>query len=88
MDFDTAALCEALNQYNNIIVYGMGYYAQEIYPYMIQGGLKEKIICFTQTNECKNKLYNGIPVININELDCNREDCVVLVATSELYTEL
>lgn len=87
MNFDITGLCEILRRYSEIIIYGIGDYAQKIYPHLVQEGLKEKIICFTQTGECKSNVYEGIPVINIDELKCNKMECVVLVATSELYAE-
>lgn len=87
MNYDITCLCETLRQYSEIIIYGTGRYAQEIYPHLVQEGLREKIICFTQTDECKNEVYEEIPVINIDELKCNKAECVVLVATSELYAE-
>lgn len=87
MNFGITSLCETLRQYSEIIIYGTGCYAQEIYPYLVQEGLGEKIICFTQTDECESKLYAGLSVINIDELKCNKAECVVLVATSKLYTE-
>ena len=87
MNFDITGLCEILRQYSEIIIYGTGDYAQKIYPYLVQEGLRDKIICFTQTDKCKNKVYEGILVINIDELKCNKAECVVLVATSKLYSE-
>lgn len=87
MNFDITGLCEILRQYSEIIIYGTGDYAQKIYPHLVQEGLREKIICFTQTDECRNQVYEGIPVINIDELKCNKAECVVLVATSELHSE-
>ncbi len=87
MKFLTSSLCERLGQYRNIIIYGTGCYAQEIYPHLIQGGLKEKIRYFTQTDACENDLYENIPVISIDRLSCDKADCVILIATSELYSE-
>ena len=87
MNFGITSLGETLRQYSVIIIYGIGRYAQVIFPHLVQEGLREKIICFTQTAECKNMVCEGIPVINIDELKCNKAECVVLVATSELYSE-
>ena len=87
MKFLTSSLCERLGQYRNIIIYGTGCYAQEIYPHLIQGGLKEKIRYFTQTHAGENDLYENIPIISIDQLSCDKADCVILIATSELYSE-
>lgn len=86
MKLGLSSLCETLNQYNNIIIYGTGHYARDIYPQLQQEGLDEKIVCFTQTCECEGVLYD-IPIINIKLLECNKVDCVVLIATSEIYVE-
>lgn len=87
MHFRSRILCEKLNQYEKIIIYGTGYYAQAIYPRLIKGDLKKKIVCFTQTKEADFDSIDGIPVIDIAGLNYNKEECVVLIAVSKLYAD-
>lgn len=87
MDFINISLCKTLDQYDKIIIYGTGVYAHEIYPYLIEYGLKKKILCFTQTVENEVNLLDEIPVFNIKKLVCYRKDCVVLVAVNKLYED-
>lgn len=85
MLFRTAVLCHDLNLYNNIIIYGTGDFSKEIYPYLIEHGLKEKIICFAQTKVDRNELLDEIPVMSLNEIQADKEKCVVLIAVSKVY---
>lgn len=88
MYFKSKFLCEALNQYQKIVIYGTGNFAHEIYPQLIKYGLKEKIVCFTQTQRNEDEtLIDGIPVISIAQLNYDKSECVVLIAVSELYKE-
>lgn len=87
MSFKSKLLCDALNEYPSIIIYGTGDYAQRIYPKLVKYGLRDKIVCFTQTKENHTKTIDGIPLVSIAALDCNKEECVVLIAVSKLYTE-
>lgn len=45
MVFRMRLLCKTLNQYKRIIIYGTGNYALEVYPQLIEGNLKEKLVC-------------------------------------------
>lgn len=85
MYFRYRILCEKLKQYEGIIIYGAGYFAQEIYPRLVQCGLKKKIACFTQTTEADISSIDGIPIIDIAKLNCDKEKCVVLIAVSKMY---
>lgn len=87
MDFGISSLCETLKQYKDIIIYGTGYYAQKIYPYLLQQGLKQNILCFTQTDISEIDSYDNVPILSIQELICNKPECVVLIATSEIYVD-
>ena len=88
MHFRNKILCQKLNQYEKIIIYGAGYFAREIYPQLVKSNLKKKIVCFTQTKETAEVSYiDGIPVINIDNINYNKEECVVLIAVSKLYTD-
>lgn len=85
MDFIDISLCKDLNEYESIVVYGTGKFAQEIYPHLLEHGLREKILCFTQTEENEINQLDGIPVISIKKLNCKKNSCVILVAVSKLY---
>lgn len=85
MHLRNSVLCNELNRYQKIIIYGTGYFAQKIYPQLIKFNLRKKIVCFTQTEECGLVSIDGIPIINIKKINYNKEECVVLVAVSVLY---
>ena len=87
MYFKSKSLCEYLNQYQKIIIYGTGNYAHAIYPQLVKAGLKKKILCFTQTRSDGRSFIDGIPVLNVETLVWNESECVVLVAVSKLYME-
>lgn len=87
MHFRNKNLCEILNQYQKIIIYGTGNYAQQIYPQLVKGNLKDKIVCFTQTRDAGSVFIDGIQVMNFDTLNFDRAECVVLIAVSELYTD-
>lgn len=85
MYFRYRLLCETLGQFKKIIIYGTGDFAQKIFPHLVKRGLKERILCFTQTEGSESGLINGIPIIGIKELQCDKSECVVLIAVSDLY---
>ena len=85
--FRIKTLIKTLANYDKIIIYGTGQIAQNIYPYLIQYGIKDKIHCFTQTDKCEKEMLEGIPVFQIYELNCNTADCAVLIAASERYVD-
>lgn len=87
MLFRSKLLCDTLNKYKEILIYGTGNYANEIYPQLIEYGLKEKIVCFVQTQKDGTDFINYIPVISLKETECNKTDSVFLIAVSELYVE-
>lgn len=87
MVFRMRLLCKTLNQYKRIIIYGTGDYALEVYPQLIEGNLKEKLVCFAQTVVDRAKSIDGIPVVDIRTLTYDRTESVVLVAVSKMYVE-
>lgn len=88
MYFRNRFLCETLNRYPQIIIYGTGDFAHIIYPQLVKYGLKEKIVCFTHTQDRdEGDSIDGIPVISIDKLNYDKSECVVLVAVSVLYHE-
>lgn len=87
MYFRCKSLCAILNQYQKIVIYGAGDYAKKIYPKLVEWNLKEKIVCFMQTEEYGLSELEGVPVMPIRALDIDSAECVVLVAVSELYIE-
>lgn len=72
MYFRCNLLCETLAQYKKIIIYGTGNFAQKIFPQLVEHGLKEKILCFTQTKKYESDFLYEIPVIDIKELQCDK----------------
>ncbi len=85
MYFKCKLLYDSLNQFKKVIIYGTGDYALKIYPYLVQYGLKDKIVCFTQTKVETPALIDGIPVVKIDEISYSKNECIVLIAVSELY---
>ena len=86
-EFRLQTLCRALDQYNEIIIYGAGDYARRVYPVLAEYGLKYKITSFVQTQESQLKSIEGIPVIKVEVLSNDKSDCAVLIAVSELYAD-
>lgn len=85
--FKALSLCNALNKYSDIIVYGAGNYAKEFYPYFVAHNIKHKIKCFTQSNISEEKFFEGIPIVAFKDILCDKDNCAVFVAVSELYSE-
>ncbi len=85
--FKAFSLCTLLNKYHEIIIYGLGNYAIEIYPYLISYNLKSKIKYFTQTSESEMQFMDDIPVVPFDKLECVHENSVILVAVSDLYAQ-
>lgn len=85
MHFRSKSLFDKLNQYKQIIIYGIGSYAKEIYPQLKYRGLKQKISCFMQTKECEIDYIDGIPVISLDKFDYKKSEVVVLIAVSDMY---
>lgn len=89
MLFRTGSLCQKLNEYEKVIVYGTGSFARQIYPRIVKHGLKDKVLCFTQSEmgNMETDAIDGKPIVSLNALDCAKTGCVVLVAVSELYVD-
>lgn len=87
MYFRYRLLCETLKQFKKIIIYGTGDFAQKIFPHLVKRGLKERILCFTQTEKYKSDFIDEIPVIDIRELQCDKSECVVLIAVNDSYVK-
>ncbi len=87
-EFRTRCLCQKLDHFHKIVIYGTGDYSGRIYPFLVEYGLKGKICCFTQTMEGKQQSIDGIPVIKFDKLiDYDKEECAVLIAVSEVYLD-
>ena len=80
-------LLKKLQSYENIILYGTGYYSERLFKKISSLGLKEKILSFAVTELNENYFIDNIPVIQIDKLDCNKETSLVVVATSRKYEE-
>ena len=87
MYFNANRLISVFDQFEGIIIYGAGNYAHMIYPLLVQWGMKEKIISFTQTKKSGADSIDGIPVVSVDKVYCNKIKCVVLIAVSELYLD-
>lgn len=85
-EFRVNGLCKSLDQFDRIIIYGTGDYAQKIYPFLKKKGLKQKIFCFTQTQNGERESIDSIPVVKIDLVDKSKNNCVVLIAVSEKYS--
>lgn len=55
-------LCDELNQYSRILIYGVGYYANLIYQALKKAGLRDKIDSFIVTNLNEIRDIDGINV--------------------------
>lgn len=87
MYFRTRILYEKLNQYKSIIIYGTGDFSRRIYPQLVKHGLKKKIVCFTQTKVVETASIDGIPIVGIETCNYSKDESVVLIAVSKLYTD-
>lgn len=87
MYFRSRILYETLNQYKAVIIYGAGEFAKIIYPQLIKYGLKKKIVCFAQTKVEEKTSIDGIPIVGIETCNYSKDESVVLIAVSNLYTD-
>ena len=87
MRFCYRELCRQLDEYETIIIYGTGSYARIIYPELVKRGLKYKIAFFAQTEKAEFDFIDGIQVVSIDLLECNKEKCVIFIAVGVQYSE-
>lgn len=87
MKFWISNLYHALETSVDIMIYGAGMYAKEVYPVLKKMGLRQKIKAFvvTNTNKAPTEI-DGISVCSIDELNvCNTKNITMLIAVSDSY---
>ncbi|MCI9401921.1 MAG: hypothetical protein HFJ07_19655 [Lachnospiraceae bacterium] len=87
MKFWISNLYHALETSVDIMIYGAGMYAKEVYPVLKKMGLKQKIKAFVVTDMDKSPTeIDGISVCSIDELNvCNTKNITMLIAVSDRY---
>ncbi len=79
----TKDLCDELNKYSKIVIYGAGYYANVIYQALKKAGLRDKIDSFLVTNLNATMDIDGINVKEVSKLALyNREKTVILITAN------
>lgn len=82
------SLYSMINQFPQILIYGTGHFAHEVYPLLRNVGLKNKISSFVVSNLSEKYDVDGIPVRAISEISTLQiENCAVLVAVSKEYED-
>jgi len=84
------SLYDIISYFSQIIVYGVGNYAEIIYPMLKKSGLKDKVYAFavTSVNAGDREDLDGIPVRLISEIpQYKTKDCAVLTAVSKVYED-
>ena len=81
-------LYSVINNFPQIEIYGVGNYAKVVYPQLKRIGLKGKIHSFIVTNAGTDGDIDGIPIKTVHEISqYEKESCLVLIATSEVYED-
>lgn len=82
------SLYSIIHQFSQILIYGTGHYAREVYPLLKNVGLKNKISSFVVSNLGEENDVDGIPVRAVSEVFALQiENCAVLVAVSKGYED-
>ena len=78
---DLTKFISKINNYSNeIIIYGTGVAAREMYDFFTVD-LRKKVFCFV--DRVGKKTYCGLPVLELQELD--DKECMIVIAASTLY---
>lgn len=78
-------LADAVSTHKQIVIYGVGQIAQELWEYLSFVGESHRVAHFIVTNLENSKLkMRGLPVLEVKML-VERPDCLCLVAVDELY---
>lgn len=81
-------LYRVIDNFSQIEIYGVGNYAKVVYPQLKKIGLKGKIHSFIVTNASTDGDIDGIPIKAVHEISqYEKESCLVLIATSEVYED-
>lgn len=76
------ALNVLINAADNIIIYGAGVIGKEVYQYILQNGLKNKVFSFLVSELNQDSLeIDGIPIYSIKNIDVNKmRNSLILVS--------
>ncbi len=87
MRFFDYILNDVLQGYEEIIIYGAGWFAERIYPLLCKSGLQERIICFAVSELRDTKWFEDIEVKEISGIQCDKETVAVLIAVTSQYID-
>lgn len=87
MRFFDYMLNDVLQGYEEIIIYGAGWFAEQIYPILCRNGLRERVMCFAVSELKGKKWFGDIEIKEINDVQCDKDSVAVLVAVTDQYTD-
>ena len=80
-------LNSVLQEYQEIIVYGAGWFAQQIYPILSKYKLQERIICFAVSKLKEEKWFEESEIKEFNDIQCDKSKVVVLIAVADVHID-
>lgn len=87
MDLLSYWLYDVLHNFNEIILYGAGYFATILYPELCQSGLKNKIAYVAVSKTDGTEKFKEFQIIQIDQIQCDKESVAVLVAVMQPYQD-
>lgn len=87
MDLLSYWLYDVLHYFNEIILYGAGYFATILYPELCQSGLKNKIAYVAVSKTDGTEKFKEFQIIQIDQIQCDKESVAVLVAVMQPYQD-
>lgn len=87
MRFLDYLLNSVLQEYQEIIVYGAGWFAQQIYPILSKYKLQERIICFAVSKLKEEKWFEESEIKEFNDIQCDKSKVVVLIAVADVHID-
>lgn len=89
MYFHLNSLFQKLNNYNEIMIYGIGQYGMSIFDIIKKKGFKKKISCFiiSDMHEIEARDIEGIPIVTLNQISNIAADSIILVGVSKKYSQ-
>lgn len=89
MYFSIIDLFQDLGKYQRILIYGTGSYAMNIFRIMKEFNLSEKVFGFVVSimKNAEDRYVEGIPIFTLDQIERERNDTVILVAVSNLYSD-
>ena len=85
MQFFEYILTGVLKEYQEIIIYGAGWFAEQIYPIFCKNGLQDRIICFAVSKMKGKEWFKEIEIKEIDDIECDKEKAAVLIAVTNQY---